>query len=198
MSLFEHENHRLAGRALVIVSSMTIVLQQCTRPFSEIELLGFYTQINSQDMSAIMTGLVVVYGFVFVFRLVQSDIYYSYRLIEEQTSKRREIAQSTTVAKLKQIKEGFRNQLQNGQGHLPQQTLAELRLKMDNAGGDVGRAQVKFRKLYIARGWAEYVFRIAVEVLVPLSFAIVALFVPIGTRICAAYTSEILMLSIVP
>lgn len=198
MSLFEHENHRLAGRALVIVSTMTIFLQQCTRPFAEISLLGFKTQINSVELSSIMTGLVLVYGFLFVFRVVQSDIYYSYRLIEEQTKERRETAQAPVIAKLTTIKEFYRTQVQKGQGHLRQQEIAELSSKMDKAGQNIGLAEVRFKKRYFFRGWAEYVFRILIEVFVPLSFGIVALIVPVGGRICASFTAEISLLSIVP
>ena len=70
MSILEHSDHRKAGRAVVIVSTMYILLDQCVAPFSQIDLLGLSVQISSTEFQAMLYA----YSALFLIRLYQSGL----------------------------------------------------------------------------------------------------------------------------
>lgn len=75
-AILEHSDHRKAGRAVVIVSTMYIFLDQCTLSFDAINLLSLEVRITSQEFNQLLWTAVCLYFVLFIFRLFQSGIFY--------------------------------------------------------------------------------------------------------------------------
>lgn len=202
MSLLEHGDHKKAGRALVIVSAMTIALTQCTARFKEISLLGFQTQINFDEMEFIMRGLVWVYGLIFLFRFVQADVIFLFHDINDAVTGRLARAREIFVKPIEMKMSDATQQFKEDARGLGTTKVRPVKADYDEKHAAL-RDQRGFRlkivtTIYRLRGWLEFAVLILIEGILPMAFLFAALWFPVGWRVCPSFTQSVAVQSLVP
>ncbi len=192
MSLLEHGDHRKAGRALIIVSSMTLLLSQCTPYFDQITLLGFDTHLNHAELSGLLHTLVFVYLALFLWRIFRSDILFLFHDINDNVLERRARTNRIAAEWLKEAKSKDNWFYRRFSGvtkssEVESSDFPKLTVRKRSFGELQMGLEAKIVRFYHVRGWLEYGLLLLIEVFFPITFALGALYFNLGSRICPSH-----------
>lgn len=203
-SLLEHDDHRKAGRALAIVSTCFILLDQCSSSFDTIGILGLNVHLTLGDLHRIFGYLCWLYFVIFLVRVIPNigfDRLYIFRKIREE---QRTAAVSVVAARQLREKQGNENDFNVAQGGLVvvnnkgkknisgKNELKRITTERNSqniiADNRLRNATKNYRYKYKFLGNFDYFLLYLTEVAPPLAF-FVATFANLQPLICSSFST---------
>ncbi|NNE79341.1 MAG: hypothetical protein HKN18_03620 [Silicimonas sp.] len=84
--VFEHDDLKKSGRAVIILSIMLMLVGSCTENFTQFAVLDVEVQFGQADLKRLLSLLLAFYSLIFAVRVFQADPVQTYRVMQKKLS----------------------------------------------------------------------------------------------------------------